>query len=109
MRFQGGVDSTVAATLVHQAVGDRLKCVFVNNGLLRKNEADEVLGVYAKDLKLDVRCVDAEKRFLKALSGVSDTERKRKIIGREFIRIFETEARKIKNAKFLVQGTLIRM
>lgn len=104
--LSGGVDSTVAATLVHQAVGDNLTCVFVNNGLLRKNEAEEVLDVYSKNLKLNVRYVDAEKRFLKALAGVSDAEKKRKIIGREFIRIFEKEAKAIKGAKFLVQGTL---
>lgn len=104
--LSGGVDSTVAATLVHQALGDKLTCIFVNNGLLRKNEAQEVLDVYAKNLKLNVRYVDAEKRFLKALSGVSDPEKKRKIIGREFIRIFEAEAKRIKGAKHLVQGTL---
>ncbi|MEW6056623.1 MAG: glutamine-hydrolyzing GMP synthase [Bdellovibrionota bacterium] len=104
--LSGGVDSTVAATLVHQAIGDQLTCVFVNNGLLRKNEAEEVLKTYSEDLKLNVRYVDAEKRFLKALAGVSDAEKKRKIIGREFIRIFEKEAQSLKGAKFLVQGTL---
>ncbi len=104
--LSGGVDSTVAATLVHQAVGSKLTCVFVNNGLLRKNEAEEVLDVYAKNLKLNVQYVDAEKRFLSELAGVRDAERKRKIIGREFIRIFDKEARKLKGAKFLVQGTL---
>jgi GMP synthase (glutamine-hydrolysing) len=101
--LSGGVDSTVAATLVHQAIGSQLTCVFVNNGLLRKNEAEEVLDVYAKNLKLNVRYVDAEKKFLKALAGVTDPEKKRKIIGREFIRIFEKES---KGANFLVQGTL---
>ncbi|MBI3541668.1 MAG: glutamine-hydrolyzing GMP synthase [Deltaproteobacteria bacterium] len=104
--LSGGVDSTVAATLVHQALGPKLTCVFVNNGLLRKNEAEDVLDVYAKNLKLNVRYVDAESRFLKALAGESDAEKKRKIIGREFIRIFEKEAKTIKGAKFLVQGTL---
>lgn len=104
--LSGGVDSTVAATLVHQALGKNLTCVFVNNGLLRKNEAEEVLDVYSKHLKLNIRYVDAEKRFLSALSGVTDAEKKRKIIGREFIRIFEKEAKSVKNAKFLVQGTL---
>ena len=104
--LSGGVDSTVAATLVHQAIGSKLTCVFVNNGLLRKNEAEEVLDVYAKNLKLNVKYVDAEKRFLSELAGVSDPEKKRKIIGREFIRIFDKEASKLKGAKFLVQGTL---
>jgi len=104
--LSGGVDSSVAASLVHQAIGDQLTCVFVNNGLLRKNEAEEVLDVYAKNLKLNVQYVDAEKRFLKALAGQADAEKKRKIIGREFIRIFEAESKKIKGAKFLVQGTL---
>lgn len=104
--LSGGVDSTVAATLVHQALGSKLTCVFVNNGLLRKNEAEDVLDVYSKNLKLNIRYVDAEKRFLKELAGVSDAEKKRKIIGREFIRIFEKEAKAIKGAKFLVQGTL---
>lgn len=104
--LSGGVDSTVAATLVSQAIGEQLTCVFVNNGLLRKNEAEEVLDVYSKNLKLNVRYVDAEKRFLSQLAGVSDAEKKRKIIGREFIRIFEKEAKAIKGSKFLVQGTL---
>lgn len=104
--LSGGVDSTVAATLVHQAIGPKLTCVFVNNGLLRKGEVEQVLKVYHEHLKLNVRYVDAEKRFLTALKGVTDPERKRKIIGREFIRIFEKEARSIKGAKFLVQGTL---
>jgi GMP synthase (glutamine-hydrolysing) len=104
--LSGGVDSTVAATLVHQAIGDKLTCVFVNNGLLRKNEAEDVIDVYAKHLKLNVRYVDAEKKFLRELSGVSDAEKKRKIIGREFIRIFEKEAKTIPGSKFLVQGTL---
>jgi GMP synthase (glutamine-hydrolysing) len=104
--LSGGVDSTVAATLVHKAIGDQLTCVFVDNGLLRKNEAEEVLSVYRNDLQLKVRFSNSEKRFLKALAGVSDAEKKRKIIGREFIRVFEAEAAKIKGAKFLVQGTL---
>ena len=101
--LSGGVDSTVAATLVHQALGDRLTCIFVNNGLLRKNEAEQVLDVYNKQLRLNVRLIDASEKFLAKLKGVSDAERKRKIIGREFIRIFEKEA---KGAKHLVQGTL---
>ncbi len=101
--LSGGVDSTVAATLVQQALGERLQCIFVNNGLLRKDEAEQVLEVYKKELKLNVTYVDASKKFLNALKGVADPEKKRKIIGREFIRIFEAKA---KGAKWLVQGTL---
>lgn len=104
--ISGGVDSTVAATLVHKAIGDQLVCVFVDNGLLRKNEAQEVKHTYGEKLKLNIKYVDASKQFLTALKGVKDPEKKRKIIGREFIRVFEKEARKIKGAKFLVQGTL---
>lgn len=104
--LSGGVDSTVAAALVHKAIGDQLTCVFVDNGLLRKNEAEEVLSVYRDQLQLKVRFANSENRFLKALAGVSDAEKKRKIIGREFIRVFEAESSKIKGAKFLVQGTL---
>lgn len=104
--ISGGVDSTVAATLVNRAIGSRLTCIFVNNGLLRKDEAVEVVRAYKKHLKLNVKLVDAEKRFLSALKGVTDPEKKRKIIGREFIRVFEAEARKVRGARFLVQGTL---
>jgi GMP synthase (glutamine-hydrolysing) len=95
---------------VHQAIGSKLICVFVDNGLLRKREVEQVMKVYSEHLKLNVRYVNAQKRFLTALAGVTDPERKRKIIGREFIRIFEKEARHITGlkggAKFLVQGTL---
>ncbi len=104
--ISGGVDSTVAATLVARALGENLICVFVDNGLLRKNEAHEVKHSYAEKLKLNIKYVDASKQFLTALKGVKDPEKKRKIIGREFIRVFEREARKIKGAKYLVQGTL---
>lgn len=104
--LSGGVDSTVAATMVHQAIGNRLTCIFVNNGLLRKDEAQEVLNVYSKHLKLNIQFIDAEKQFLKKLAKVTDSEQKRKIIGREFISIFEKQAKKIKGAKHLVQGTL---
>lgn len=104
--LSGGVDSTVAALLVHEAVGDRLTCVFVNNGLLRKNEFDTVLENYRQRLHLKVQGVDASARFLALLEGVEDPEKKRKIIGKEFIRVFEEEARKVGNPPFLVQGTL---
>ncbi|MBI4715547.1 MAG: glutamine-hydrolyzing GMP synthase [Nitrospirae bacterium] len=104
--LSGGVDSTVVATLVHQAVGDRLTCIFVDNGLLRKEEAEKVVETYRKSLHLNVRAVDASDLFLRKLAGVTDPEKKRRIIGREFIRLFEREARKIKNVDFLAQGTL---
>ncbi len=104
--LSGGVDSTVAAALVDQAIGKQLHCIFVDTGLLRKGEAERVIETYTRHLKLNLRAVDARARFMKALKGVSDAEKKRKIIGREFIRVFEAEAKKIKNAKFLVQGTL---
>jgi len=104
--LSGGVDSTVAATVVHRAIGDRLTCVFVNNGLLRKGEAERVLENYQKHLHLPVRYVDASERFLKRLRRVSNPEEKRRIIGREFIRVFEAEAKKLGTIAFLVQGTL---
>ena len=104
--LSGGVDSSVVAALIHRAIGQNLFCVFVNNGVLRKNEAEEVLSAYRKILHLNLIYVDAEESFLKALKGVRDPERKRKIIGRLFIKIFEEEARKIGNVKFLAQGTL---
>ncbi len=103
--LSGGVDSTVAATMVHQAVGDQQTCIFVNNGLLRKNEFEQVLDRY-RELNLNVVGVDASRRFLTALHGVSDPERKRKIIGHLFIEVFEEEARKLGRIDFLVQGTL---
>lgn len=104
--LSGGVDSTVAALLVHKAVGDRLTCLFVDNGLLRKNEFQTVLTNYVERLHLKVVGVDARARFLARLEGVEEPEEKRKIIGEEFIRVFETEARKLGNPPFLVQGTL---
>jgi GMP synthase (glutamine-hydrolysing) len=104
--LSGGVDSTVAAVLVSRAIGDKLVCIFVDNGLLRENEARDVFKFYKENLSLNVKLVKAEKIFLSALKGVSDPEKKRKIIGKLFINIFEKEADKIKNAKFLVQGTL---
>jgi GMP synthase (glutamine-hydrolysing) len=104
--ISGGVDSTVAATLVSRAIGDRLTGVFVNNGLLRKNEFEKVLSVLRNNLHLNVRGVDAADRFLNLLAGVTDPERKRKIIGAEFIRVFEEEARQMGAVDFLVQGTV---
>lgn len=104
--LSGGVDSTVAAVLVQRAIGDRLRCIFVDNGLLRKDEFQEVLDVLRQKLHLNVTGVDAGKRFLGRLSRVTDPEKKRKIIGEEFIRVFEQEAEKAGNARFLVQGTL---
>jgi GMP synthase (glutamine-hydrolysing) len=104
--LSGGVDSTVAAVLVQQAVGTRQTCIFVNNGLLRADEFEHTLALYKEHLHLNVRGVDASEEFYKALAGVSDPEQKRKIIGGKFIDVFEAEARKITNTKWLVQGTL---
>jgi GMP synthase (glutamine-hydrolysing) len=104
--LSGGVDSAVAATLVARAVGEQLTCVFVDHGLLRRNEAEEVLAAFRELLHLNVVAVDARDRFLKKLHGVEDPERKRIIIGHEFIDVFEREAAKIRGARFLVQGTL---
>jgi len=103
--LSGGVDSTVAAVLLSRATGDNLTCIFVNNGLLRKNEFETVLESYKK-LGLNVRSVDASGRFLKELEGISDPEQKRKTIGRIFIEVFESEAAKIKDVKWLAQGTI---
>lgn len=104
--LSGGVDSSVAAMLVHRAIGDRLTCIFVDNGLLRKHEAQKVIETFRDHLHLRVVHVDASEEFLAALDGVSDPEQKRKIIGKVFIDVFEREAAKIKDASFLVQGTL---
>ncbi len=103
--LSGGVDSTVAAVLVERAIGKRLFCIFVDNGLLRKDEAEEVMASF-HELGLQVQKVDASERFLRELSGVTDPEKKRKIIGRVFIEVFEEEAEKISNVRYLVQGTL---
>jgi GMP synthase (glutamine-hydrolysing) len=104
--ISGGVDSTVAATLVSRAIGDRLIGVFVDTGLLRKNEFAKVLAMLKNNLHLNVRGVDASDRFLNLLAGVTDPEKKRKIIGNEFIRVFEDEARRSGSMEYLVQGTL---
>ncbi len=104
--ISGGVDSAVAAVLVNRAIGGNLTCIFVDNGVLRKNEAAKVEDTLKKSFHMNIRAVDASIRFLRKLKGVTDPERKRKLIGNEFIRVFEDEARKIKNVKFLAQGTL---
>jgi len=104
--LSGGVDSSVMVALLHRAIGDRLHPIFVDNGLLRKNEAEEVVETFRKHLGIDLIHVDASDRFLGKLAGVSDPERKRKIIGEEFIRVFEEEAARIPEATFLAQGTL---
>lgn len=103
--LSGGVDSTVAAVLLHQAIGENLHCIFVNNGLLRKNEFASVLDQY-KGMGLNVKGVDASQRFLDALAGIDDPETKRKTIGRVFIEVFDDESKKIENAKWLGQGTI---
>ncbi|HXY62381.1 MAG TPA: glutamine-hydrolyzing GMP synthase, partial [Nitrospirota bacterium] len=104
--LSGGIDSTVTAALVQRAVGERLVCVFVDNGLLRKNEFAEVTRVYRECFGFNLRAIDASQRFLKRLAGEEDPERKRKIIGVTFIEAFEEEARSIPNVGFLAQGTL---
>src|ERR1700739_235797 len=104
--LSGGVDSSVAALLVHRAIGDRLTCVFVDHGLMRKNEGAQVISAFRDHSGVPLVAVDAEARFLGRLQGVSDPEQKRKIIGAEFIRVFEEEADKLDDVKFLVQGTL---
>ncbi len=104
--LSGGVDSSVAAVLVHQAIGDQLTCVFVNHGLLRKGEAEQVLQTFRDGFHINLVYADTTERFLGKLAGVTDPERKRKIIGEEFIRVFEAEARKLGQVDYLVQGTL---
>ena len=103
--LSGGVDSSVAAMLLHKAIGDQLTCIFVNNGLLRKNEFRDVLDSY-KGMGLNVIGVDASEKFYADLKGVTDPEQKRKIIGRDFVEVFNEEAKKIKDAKWLAQGTI---
>jgi GMP synthase (glutamine-hydrolysing) len=104
--LSGGVDSSVAAALLHKAIGKQLTCVFVDNGLLRKDEREYVEALYKRNFKIDVRVVDASKLFLKRLKGVSEPETKRKIIGRTFVEVFEKSLRSIGGAQFLGQGTL---
>ncbi len=104
--LSGGVDSSVVAQLLNKAIGKKLICIFVNNGLLRKNEEKQVVKTFKKKLKINLIYVNAEKEFIRKLTNVSDPEKKRKIIGNLFIKIFERYAKKIKNVKFLAQGTL---
>jgi GMP synthase (glutamine-hydrolysing) len=101
-----GEDSSVAAVLIHKSIGKKLTCIFVDNGVLRKNEAEKLRVTLKRHLKINIRFVNARGQFLKALAGVTDPEKKRKIIGRIFMQVFETEAQKIKGADFLAQGTL---
>ncbi|HWX10346.1 MAG TPA: glutamine-hydrolyzing GMP synthase, partial [Gaiellaceae bacterium] len=104
--LSGGVDSAVAALLVHKAVGDQLTCVFVDHGMMRKDEAAQVVETFGEHYRVPLVHVQAQARFLDLLAGVEDPEQKRKIIGREFIRVFEEEARKLGDVRWLVQGTL---
>ena len=104
--LSGGVDSSVAAVLVHKAVGDQLTCVFVNHGFLRKGEPEQVVKTFRDGFHINLVYVDATERFMKRMAGVTDPEQKRKIIGEEFIRVFEAEAAKLGDIEFLVQGTL---
>jgi GMP synthase (glutamine-hydrolysing) len=104
--LSGGVDSSVAALLVHKAIGDQLTCVFVDHGLMRKNEGEQVVAAFRDHFHVPLVVADAKDRFLDQLAGVTDPEQKRKIIGAEFIRVFEEEAAKIEDVKYLVQGTL---
>jgi GMP synthase (glutamine-hydrolysing) len=104
--LSGGVDSSVAALLVHRAVGDQLTCVFVDHGLMRKDEGEQVVSAFRDTFKVPLVAVDAERRFLDKLKGVTEPEAKRKAIGAEFIRVFEEEAAKLDGANYLVQGTL---
>ncbi len=104
--LSGGVDSSVAAALIHRAIGDQLHCVFVDNGLLRLNEGDQVMATFAENMGVKVLRVDAQQRFYTALAGETDPEKKRKIIGNLFVDIFEEESKKITDAKWLAQGTI---
>ena len=104
--LSGGVDSSVVAALLHQAIGSQLTCVFVDNGLLRLGESDEVMATFARNMGVDVRLVDASELFLGALDGISDPEEKRKVIGRTFIEVFEREAAALDDAGWLAQGTI---
>ena len=104
--LSGGVDSSVAAMLINKAIGKQLTCIFVDTGLLRKNEAKHVMDIYAQNFDMNIKCINAEERFLSKLKGIEDPEEKRKIIGKEFIEVFNEEASKLKDAEFLAQGTI---
>ena len=105
LALSGGVDSSVVAAILNKSVGKRLTCIFIDTGLLRKNDLDDVKKL-KKLLKINIKKIDASRKFLLALRGISDPEKKRKIIGKTFIDIFESEAKKIKNVSFLGQGTI---
>ena len=104
--LSGGVDSAVAATLVHRAVGDQLTCIFVNNGLMRREEPQRVQNTFQKYLNVNLVYTDASESFLGALNGIVDPEEKRRVVGEEFIRVFEKEAARLGKVDFLTQGTL---
>ena len=104
--LSGGVDSSVVAALLHEAIGDQLICVFVDHGLLRYREGDQVMETFARHLGVNVIRVNAEQRFFAALAGVSDPEEKRKIIGRQFVEVFDEEAHKLEGIEWLAQGTI---
>ncbi len=106
LALSGGVDSSVVAALLHRAIGNQLTCIFVDNGLLRLHEGDQVMATFAEHMGVEVRRVDAQDRFLDALHGVADPEEKRKIIGRSFIAVFEEEAARLQDVKWLAQGTI---
>jgi GMP synthase (glutamine-hydrolysing) len=106
LALSGGVDSSVVAALLAKAIGDRLTCVHVNHGLMRKGESEQVIKVFGEELGVDLRYVDAVDRFLDKLTGVTDPEEKRMVIGNEFIRVFEEEARKLTGVEYLGQGTI---
>ena len=104
--LSGGVDSAVVATLIHKAIGDHLTCMFIDNGLLRQNEADDVMKVFQENFHMNIIKIDANERFLKKLKGITHPEEKRKIIGHEFISVFEEEINKVGQFDYLAQGTL---
>ena len=104
--LSGGVDSAVTALLIHKAIGRRLRCIFIDNGLLRKNELQQVKKTFLEHFKMNLVCIDSRQRFLNRLKGITDPEEKRKIIGNEFIKVFEDKAKKLKGVNFLAQGTL---
>lgn len=104
--LSGGVDSSVAAALIHKAIGNQLTCIFVDTGLLRKDEGDKVMRFYGENFKMNIKRVNAQERFLSKLIGIDDPEQKRKIIGNEFVYVFDEESKKIEGAKFLAQGTI---
>lgn len=99
--LSGGLDSSVAAALINKAIGKQLTCIFVDTGLLRKDAAKQVMEVYAKNFDMNIKCIDSEERFLSKLAGVSELESKRKIIGKEFVEVFNEEAKKLQDADFL--------